>query len=159
MLKQVYIHYGSNSFHVPNPITNIWNFTKPSGGLWASRKDGENTWKDFCESEEFMLDSFSKSFEFVLKDNAKVLELNNLKQLANLPVISNNNTGTVYLDFEELARIYDAIEVTNISAFYYPLYGWDCNSILVTNPDIVEVVKGKEEKNDNKSFRSDTKQH
>ena len=35
---------------------------------------------------------------------------------------------------------YDAIEVIDIGKFYWALYGWDCNSILIMNPDIVEVT-------------------
>ena len=44
------------------------------------------------------------------------------------------------LDFEKLSKDYDAIEVIDIGKFYWALYGWDCNSILIMNPDIVEVT-------------------
>ena len=46
----------------------------------------------------------------------------------------------IVLDFEKLSHKYDAIEV-NISSddeLYYKLYGWDCDSILVMNPDVVQ---------------------
>ena len=47
------------------------------------------------------------------------------------------------LDFEKLAEIYDAM-VVYISAdynLYYRLYGWDVDSVLVFNPNVVEVVE------------------
>ena len=47
------------------------------------------------------------------------------------------------MDFEQLKENYDAIEV-DISAdntLYWELYGWDVDSILVLNPNVVEVVE------------------
>ena len=49
----------------------------------------------------------------------------------------------IFLDFEKLSKEYDAIEV-NISEcrdLYYSLCGWDCDSILIMNSDIIEEVK------------------
>lgn len=57
----------------------------------------------------------------------------------------------VMLDFEELAKEYDGIEVLmseedNLDlaigeGLYWELYGWDCDSLLVFNKDIVEVLE------------------
>lgn len=145
--KPVYIHYGDDTFRIPNPIINKQFFTKPRGGFWASRKDGDMTWKDWCESEEYRLDALNVSFEFTLKDNARVLTLSDPKQLLDLPKIPQldpfawpSEYSSVYLNFEKLEEQYDAIELTNIGEFYWLLYGWDCNSILIMNPDVVEVV-------------------
>ncbi|MFR3519297.1 MAG: hypothetical protein ACLTT4_12785 [Coprobacillus cateniformis] len=46
------------------------------------------------------------------------------------------------LDFEELKRQYDAIEVniSNDYGLYWKLYGWDCDSILVMNSDVVVEI-------------------
>ena len=143
--KTVYIHYGHDEFRLPKPIVNEAYFTKPKGGLWASRKDGKGTWKTWCEQEEFRLDSFESSFEFTLKDNARVLELSSIDQLDNLPKLNQDNYNkedrysTCYLDFEALRQQYDAIEVTDIACLYWKLYAWDCNSILIMNPGIVEI--------------------
>lgn len=149
MLNEVvYIHYGHDRFLDPNPIRNRDYFTKPKGGLWASRKDDELGWKNWCENEEFRLDSFDRSFEFKLKDSARILMLYHLDQLDDLPKINNakypyikgNNSSECHLDFEKLAREYDAIELANVGEFYWALYGWDCNSILIMNPNIVEII-------------------
>ena len=146
--KPVYIHYGSDVYNTPDAIQNRELFTKPRGGLWASRRDDDcNTWKTWCECEKFRLDKLNYSFEFTLKDSAKVLELNDVEQLNDLPKLKPWNKNDQYddclLDFEKLATEYDAIELRNICDFYWPLYGWDCNSILIMNPDIVEVSYGK----------------
>lgn len=143
--KVVYVHYGSDTFHRPNPIANRdYYFTKPIGGLWASRKNGKFTWKDWCESEEFRLHTFDSSFEFTLKDHSRILELSSIDQLDNLPKLKEFEKGSwasdCCLDFEKLSTQYDAIEVTDIHELYFALYGWDCNSILIMNPDIVEIL-------------------
>ena len=45
-------------------------------------------------------------------------------------------------DCLKLAEIYDAVEVSISNDFdlYYQLYGWDCESIVIMNPDIVVEV-------------------
>ena len=145
----VYVHYGDDTFHQPNPITNRRCFTKPHGGLWASRKDDPHGWKNWCEDEEFRLDMFGCGFYFALKPGAKVLELSHEDQLKDLPklnmfalhpCINYSFDDSCNLDFEALKKEYDAIELTNIGRLYFPLYGWDCNSILVMNPEVVEVL-------------------
>lgn len=140
MSKTVYIHYGHSEYTTPRPIKNIDWFTKPSGGLWASRKDDKHGWKEWCEAEEFRLDTFDQFFEFTLKDDARILELNDKTLFDELPVLMMYNKMTYYLDFEEISKHYDAIEVTDISGLYWALYGWDCNCILVLNPDVIELI-------------------
>ena len=139
----VYIHYGDDTFRKMNPIKNRAWFTKPHGGLWASRVNDPHGWKDWCETEEFRLDALGSYFLFTLKPEARVLELSHEDQLENLPKLKPYNKNDTWseciLDFEKLAMEYDAVEVTNIGRLYYPLYRWDCNSILVMNPDIVIV--------------------
>ena len=149
MDKPIYIHYGHSKYKTPNPIVNEVGWTKPKGGLWASRKDDIFGWKNWCIKEDFRTSSFDTSFEFMLKDNAKVLELKDLDQLNDLPNV--NRPDRLYfrhdwsteccLDFEKLLKEYDAVEVIDIGKFYWALYGWDCNSILVMNPDIIELVE------------------
>lgn len=147
MTKPVYIHYGSPELEKVDPIRNSSYLPKPVGGLWASRKDDLRGWKRWCICEEFHLDKLNISFEFVLKDNARVLELSDADQLDDLPKINrsdrpydkNDQWSICYLDFEKLSKEYDAVEVVDIGHFYWPLYGWDCNSIVIMNPDIVEI--------------------
>ena len=47
------------------------------------------------------------------------------------------------IDFEECVKQgIGAIELRDIwKGLYFPLYGWDCECILILNPEIVEVSK------------------
>ena len=144
--ETVYIHYGSDRFRTPDPIRNREYFTKPRGGLWASRKDESGGWKSLCECEEFRVEKLDYHFTFRLKPNARVLELNQKDQLDDLPKQTSSDYrdgeyAMCILDFEQLVKEYDAIEVTNIGPLYWRLYGWDCKSILIMNPDIVDILE------------------
>ena len=77
-----------------------------------------------------------------LSNDARVLYINSVNDLEDLPEL-HNEIGICswkLLNFEKLAKTYDAIEV-NISGdpeLYFALYGWDCDSILIMNPNIIE---------------------
>ena len=143
-----YIHYGHTSFDKEKfiPIKNRQLFVKPIGGLWASDVKAKFGWKDWCEAEHFRDCKKENSFTFVLSKDAKVLEINSVQQLTCLPQREEPYgfayTQWVLLDFELLSKIYDAIEL-NISKdhdLYWKLYGWDCDCILIMNPEIVQVL-------------------
>lgn len=167
-MKEIeYIHYGSKKFD-KNKFEEIMNrpdgVLKPFGGLWASRIDAEYGWKEWTQEQEFRLDKYSKDnyFKFKLKDNARVLVLRSSKQLEKLPqvkeielengmVVPIPDFGQIVLDFEKLKEEYDAIELLMseedntgyediFDGLYWKLYGWDCDSILVMNKDIIEVI-------------------
>lgn len=141
-----YIHYGSKHFDINRfkPIKNESLFTKPIGGLWASKVDDNYGWKNLCKNNGFNIGELEEYFIFTLKENVRVLEINNIKDLEPLPKCKKIdefdflNIGWVLLDFEEIQKQYDAILVNiNDSNLYYALYGWDCNSLLVMNSDCV----------------------
>ena len=77
-----------------------------------------------------------------MKDGAKVYHIRSVSDVKDMPQV---NTGiSVYYvpDFEKmLVNGWDAIELhlSECGALYWALYGWDCDCILVMNPDIVEV--------------------
>lgn len=143
-----YIHYGSKKFEKDHftDISNHPYMTKPFGGLWASRVNAIYGWKDWCDSSEFRKCKEENSFSFVLSENARVLYINSVEDLEGLPEVRSNSgfpSSFKTLNFEELKKNYDAIEV-NISwdrELYFLLYGWDCDSILIMNPDIIEEIK------------------
>lgn len=146
MSETVYIHYGHGTYVTPDPIRNRdYLFTKPIGGLWASRKDTDYGWKQWCEQEEFRLDTFDTYFEFTLKDKARILVIRHEDQLDNLPKLQpydkDDAYSECYLDFEELKKQYDVIEFFEDYRLHWRLYGWDCDSILVMNPDVVEILQ------------------
>ena len=139
-----YIHYGCKSFEkgLFTSVVNAMLSTKPMGGLWASRIDAAYGWKEWCNSSDFRDCTEENSFTFSLSNNARVLYTNSVNDLEDLPELHNEFgiCSWKLLDFEELAKTYDAIEV-NISSdpeLYFALYGWDCDSILIMNPNIIE---------------------
>lgn len=140
-----YIHYGHKHFEVNEfePISNRELFPKPFGGFWASPVNAEYGWKDWNESEHFRECKLENSFKFRLNEKAKVLRIKSVNDLEELPKAQDGFGYMVILDFEKLTEQYDAIEVTigYDRDLYYALYGWDCDSILIMNPDVVVECK------------------
>ena len=154
-----YVHYGSYIFDPLRwiPIQNApfeRSFEKPIGGLWASPIDAKLGWADWCQLEDFNLDGLIESFEFELSENARVLRVSSEDVVRSLPRILNDPKINDFLqwnakfsrrppefpiDFEQLSRDYDVIEFL-ASQFFHPsgiLRGWDCDSILVLNKDVL----------------------
>lgn len=156
MKDNIYIHYGNDHFDellfcriINRPYTN-----KPLGGLWSSPVESDITWKEWCEAEEFKECDEKNSFKFKLKPEAKVLVLENKDDLVNLPRVKTDLsyiTMNIDIDFEALAKEYDAIMVyvrrgkDYFSSLYHELYGWDCDTLLVMNKKVIEVIEDEEE--------------
>ena len=143
METPTYIHFGSNCFDIARfcPISNIQHFNKPHGGLWASTKEADYGWEDWCVAEDFKVESLNKSFAFILEPTAKILTIQSITDLESLPRTIKNQF-LVCIDFEKLAEDFDAIEVkmSMDSNLYYALLGWDCDSILVMNPTVIRTI-------------------
>ena len=124
-------------------IKNVDCNTKPRGGLWASDINTKHGWKEWCNENEFRDCDKENSFTFTLSDDAKILYIESVNDLQSLPKGKDkfglNFLSWYLLDFEKLAEPYVAVEVSIISDFdlYYKLYGCDCDSIVIMNPDIV----------------------
>lgn len=155
MSDRRYIHYGHSGF-IPDlfrKIKNHYGFVKPSGGLWASSVDAPYGWKQWCEQEDFLVHRLKDSFTFKLSENSKILHIRSVQDLKLLPRQEDLlfEPPFVCLDFEKLlADGWDAVEL-HLSeerrdeldwydGLYWKLYGWDCDSILIMNPDVVEVI-------------------
>jgi len=142
----IYIHYGATQYkpELFKPIKNELYFVKPNGGLWASPVDTDIGWKDWCEQEDFRDCSESESFRFKLDDSANVLIIDSVEQLLNLPKLESMSLSSwINLDFERLVKDgIDAIQVniSNDYDLYYKLYGWDCDSILIMNKDMIQEM-------------------
>lgn len=143
-----YIHYGSPKFNaeVFAPIRNCRAFTKPDGGLWASPVDAKHGWKQWCKDNSFRECRKENSFTFTLTPDAKVLYICSVIGLDSLPQVKDEFalSNWCLLDFEKLLEQgYDAVEISITAAprLYWSLYGWDCDSILVMNPDVIMEVK------------------
>lgn len=150
-----YIHYGSDHFDrsMFRPIINYpYLWVKPLGGMWSSPVDSKNTWENWCRKKEFRLEKLDKQFIFILAEGSRVLRISSNKDLDELysqgykrsciyrhPFLHDDS---YYLDFEKiLADDYDAIQVTINSEISTSLYHWDCDTLLVLNPDcVVELI-------------------
>ena len=134
------------------PIENRANWNKPKGGFWLSVNNGWETW---CKGE---MPEWTKGprYEATLKPEARILEIWDKTDLQTLPVnpdmaeshnwdLNRGLWGEVYLDFEKLADEYDGIAVMvqtgNWDDLYHLMYGWDCDSLCVFNPEIIEGFK------------------
>ena len=148
----IYIHFGHNSFDKNKfkPIKNLNYISKPSGGLWASRLDSKYGWEKWAKNNEIDFCDLTKSFQFKISNSAKILTIDNVNKLKKLPLIKKDLSKEIGLsnqiDFEKLAMKYDAIEVliSKDEELYFALYGWDCDSILVLNPNVIITYKNKE---------------
>ena len=146
-MKKRYENYGCGKFDKQKfkAIKNDPYMTKPTGGFWASPVGAENSWYKWVKENSFSDYSNMKPIVFTLKDGAKVLQLRTPKDLEKLPKVDSEiarerrELGHVFLDFEELVRQgVDAIEI-EIPKLYYALFTWDCDSILVMNPGVIEI--------------------
>ena len=143
-----YIHFGCKSFNLAAfvPVKNQRIFTKPSGGFWASAVDAKFGWEQWNDREWFVPCRKDNAFVFVLSEDSKVLHIRNVEILQSLPQIKEASSIIPYwtfLDFEKLAQDYDAIELhlSEDGRLYQALYGWDCDSILIANPNIIQNIK------------------
>lgn len=151
--KIIYIHYGSKKFDIRRfkPIQNKLYRTKPIGGLWASRIDAKFGWKDWNEIEDFKKCDPDNSFSFIFEDESKIFKIDDVEKIKKLPLISIRDSFSFeegleeyHIDFENCLKIgIDAIELIGKinSALYYGLYGWDCESIVVLNPNSIIPIQ------------------
>jgi hypothetical protein len=150
----IYIHYGATKYEPEKfkPIKNTPLMSKPVGGLWGFPKDAVRSRKDWCEVNEYNVESLENSFQFTLTENANILYLNSAVDLQGLPVVKHELVPIsmwVCLDFEKLAADgMDAIQV-NISGdmtanhtekLYRKLCGWDYDSIVVLNKTVIRIL-------------------
>jgi len=145
------------------PIKN-WEYTwvKPHGGLWASRLSSKLGWKEWCEDRELNWCE-GEFFDFYISDKANILYLKNeddiakiIKEHANWVLQCTESLRfirylrdkekyiddypmipSIILNFQNILKDgVDALDV-EIDKLYYPFFGWDCDSTLIMNPDII----------------------
>lgn len=151
-MDNIFIHKGHPTFD-PNKFLKIKNiplFVKPMGGLWGSPIDSSLDWTSFVNGENFNKQKYIKnSFKFKLNTDSVLIiddahKLDNLPHLDTWETICDKPMHSFYdeLDFEQLAKSYDAMVVLISSDYklYERLYGWDVDSVLVFNPDVVSVI-------------------
>ena len=152
MENVTYGHFGTGTFH-PEYFVKITNDpvrSKPYGGLWASHVNASRGWEEFCSREQYDVASLRKHFDFTLRPDANVYIVRTMKDLTVLPMRENPNPAVygMYLpDFEkcielgidavELAWYGDEFRQTDSGPVGGTLRSWDCDSIVILNPDII----------------------
>ena len=153
--SEIYVFCGSDHFDrsIFMPVTNEpYPWIKPRGGMWSSPVNSDNTWEDWCQENSFRLRKLDRQFRFVLAEGSRVLRIESNKDLDELYSQGYKRSDfdkhqylrddMYYLDFEKiLANGYDAIQVTITNETYWSLYGWDCDTLLVLNPDCVIEIE------------------
>jgi len=136
-------HYG-NTHYKPDlfkPICDVPFRNKPQGGLWTSPVDSEYGWEDWSKDNDYgdLTNHFDLYFE------GTVFEIDSVEDMNNLPWIEDESMH--FVSFEPLVFMgYDAIHLTDKgqadTRFTHPksLYGWDCETVLVMNPNAILVA-------------------
>ena len=150
MKKNLFIHWDNIAYlerFFKKPFNGRFHLNKPAGGLWASPIGSNHSWRKYAESfrgEEH----FKKSFTFSLKDSARVLIIDSREDIKKIPIIKHDlDDLSLKFDFQKLVKKYDAIFLTEKgerrTRHHHPMsfYGWDCESILVFNKDIIVPVE------------------
>ena len=144
-----YIHYGSDSFDINKfePVSNRERWNKPNGGLWSSPIDSNNGWRDWCLSNFYTRCDLNKSVEFDLSNDTNIFKIYDNETLSKLLYYTKDPSLGIFsvddryhnINFEWLMiHGYDGIEVLiNTEEIYFKLYGWDCDTLLIFNPDVM----------------------
>lgn len=145
------IHYGATEFRQElfKPVKN-W-FNKPKGGIWASPVDSKWGWKDWCIEEQFRDCEESNSFRFTLSEDCKLFVIDSFDDLMKMPFIKMGPRLNLLIpDFEKfmIADGIDAIHLTEKGLWKTRLttpglYGWDCESVLIMNHEVIQLNKVK----------------
>ena len=138
-------YFNCNDVISLNPFDPI---NKPRYGFWASPIDAEFGWKDFCEQNQMEDMMGGVKFTFKLSKDAKIFNIKDLDDIERLPYTSSTEIAfaeSVFVDFDELKRRgYDGVELFDSGIGHYfankkelCFNAWDCESIVIWNPDII----------------------
>jgi hypothetical protein len=152
----------SNRGHWIKPIGGLWASPVDSKNNWYEWCKAEYDWYELCETEcdknnggefNFVFQTYmSKSFTFSLKPGSKIIYISNIVDLrllhdmdcctylTNRPSLYENAIPVESIDFEKLLSLgYVGVEISLNSCTYWSMYGWDCDSIVVMDPNSIVV--------------------
>ena len=149
-MKKEYIHYGASHFSKEKfaevkAKNHNWSWAnKPDFGFWASPVETHWGWKDWCEGNDFRLDSFDKSFKFRLKNGSRILKVRMNADIAPFFYRKRDSWCEYGIKFHEIMKKYDGMELIHGDHYGELHYGvfntWDCDSIVIWNPNIIEEI-------------------
>lgn len=128
------------------PVSNpspLGNRLKPCGGLWASSVTSRDGWREFCVGEGFHTYTLDKCTGFHLRPEVRVFEISSVQDAERLKKsfrLECPGIPLAAIDYESVKKHYDAVEITRMNnGVYYAMLPWDCESIAVLNPDMIEI--------------------
>lgn len=145
-MSKSYVHYGAKHFNKDKfePIKNRGWGNKPIGGFWASPTDTLRGWKEFNDWERIAKCNDDNAVTFTIDDTARVLPLHNkedyewmAERYGFLVDLDPPFPPVMHYDFERIAHDFDVIDFKIGHEMSRLMYGWDCDCILVLNPDVV----------------------
>lgn len=169
MTKRPYYHYTKDPFELDlnkKYLNQIKGCFKPFG-LWVS-DDSDFGWKEWCEGEEFKLDSFSHRTKITIKNENNIYFLRTLKEMKkfngafSVPLEEiypdmkrhfDNKYRIRYIDWSKVKDTYGGLVISPYQHFFrldpdYMWYcSWDCASGCIWDLNNIDTVE-KEVKND-----------
>lgn len=139
------IKYDSNIVHIDYDKKYEQHRSHKPSGFWITL-DHQYDWKNFCEAEDFRLQTLKVKNIFNLVPDHKVLIINTLEEFDNFSNEYISDDSTYYIDWEEISQKYDGIIITDYfwerrlhqSSEWY--YGWDCVSGCIWNLNVIEKM-------------------
>ena len=150
-----YVHYGAKFFVRDKfkPIENRDFINKPDGGLWASSCKAKNSWCTWCVENNFRKPKLDECFHFSLSKTANILRIESLEDCKELILHPVGYMHEEYMNPNYEVIDYKACMERGIDAIEYRydiacksedfeeidsiMRGWDCDSILILNPEII----------------------
>lgn len=124
---------------------------KPNG-FWVS-VEGEDDWRNWCEAEEWRIESLDNEYDVVLSDFANILYLNSAQDILEFTIEyldTESNPlpwkSTRYILWDDLRKKYDGIIIApyqwscSMSKETEWYYGWDVASGCIWNLSAVSSV-------------------
>lgn len=162
-ISNIFVHFGTDFDNskfekIKNRIDGL---NKPGKGFWGSYLDSEYGWEQLFEDpKKYLTSTYFESNDskewfasnepnkilqsfYKLKEDAHVLVLETVEDLQQLPSRGLNSAGKALIDWEKIAEQYDAISVkisNSTNEFRQAMYGWDADSLVVTNPNAIIQV-------------------
>ena len=149
---KTYIHWGGRKLE-KNRIKLIRNrehpWNKPYGGFWVSDECAPFGWKEWNDGEQFREYEPDEFFKIRLAEDANIIILDSVKSWYDF----QKNYGISSLEFDfAITKAFDfewmvhnkvdaiTIELSKCHNLYDLMWGWDCDSTLILNTDVIEEV-------------------
>ena len=152
------IHFDEHKFKNAKQSDTRNFLNKPDFGLWCSPINSNWGWKDWCESEDFRTAKLTFGTKFKLKDDAKLLVIDNYNDLLE----ALKKFGTYFFEIYDKVSIldFDSIIKEGFDGMYLTEEGnrqchlpfggprwatdlntWDCESLIIFKKEVMKDIE------------------